>query len=206
MPTLLKIDSSPMGDYSVSRQLTRDFVESWTAANPAGVVIERDLATSNLTPVTGALVQAAYTPEPDVTPQQKQLLAVSNDLLAELFAADELVVGVSMHNFGIPSTLKLWIDLIVRKGKTFEYSETGAEGLVKGKKVTFLIATGGHYGAGTPAAGYNYWEPYLKHIFGFMGMTDVSVITAGGTAALRGGIDRAEFLAPVEAEVRALFA
>jgi FMN-dependent NADH-azoreductase len=212
MPTLLKIDSSPMGDYSVSRQLTKDFAESWKAANPGGTVIERDLhqttglGIDHLTPVTGAWVGAAYTPADAVTAEQKEILAVSDKLLAEIFAADELVFGVAMHNFGVPSVLKLWIDLIARVGKTFAYGANGPKGLIEGKKATLLIATGGQYGPGSPAAGYNFVEPYLRAVLGFLGITDITVITAGGTAALMQGADRAEFLAPFEAEVKGLFA
>ncbi len=212
MPTLLQVDSSPMGAHSVSRQLTADFVASWKAANPGGTVVERDLHSTDglggehLTPVTGAWVGAAYTPKEAVTPEQKAVLAVSDKLLAEVFGADEIVIGVPMHNFGIPSVLKMWIDLIVRVGVTFRYGAQGPEGLIQGKKLTLLIATGGDYGPGTPAAGYNFVEPYLRAVFGFLGITEVTVITAAGTAALMQGADRAEFLAPVEAKVRALFA
>jgi FMN-dependent NADH-azoreductase len=212
MATLLQIDSSPMGDYSVSRQLTKDFAEAWTAAHPEGTVTYRDLHNTSglgidhLTPVTGAWIGAAHTPKDAATEEQKAILAVSDTLLAELFAADEIVIGVPMHNFAPPSVLKLWIDLIVRAGITFRYGANGPEGLVKGKKLTLLIATGGEYGPGSPAAGYNFVEPYLRAVFGFLGITDVTVVTAGGTAALMQGADRATFLAPFEAQVKALVA
>jgi FMN-dependent NADH-azoreductase len=201
-----------MGDYSVSRQLTKDFVEAWSAANPGGTVTYRDLHVTGaveevaLTPVDGAWIGASFTPPASQTPEQKEILTLSDKLLAELFAADELVIGVPMHNFSVPSVLKLWIDLIVRAGITFRYGANGPEGLVKGKKLTLLIATGGEYGPGSPAAGYNFVEPYLRAVFGFLGITDVTAITAGGTAALHSGADRAELLAPVEAKVKALFA
>jgi FMN-dependent NADH-azoreductase len=212
MASLLQIDSSPMGDYSVSRQLTADFVAAWKAANPGGTVVSRDLhnteglGVDHLTPVTGAWVGAAYTPPAALTEEQKAILAVSDKLLAEVFAADEIVFGVPMHNFSVPSVLKLWIDLIVRAGVTFRYGANGPEGLIKGKKATLLIATGGEYGPGSPAAGYNFVEPYLRAVLGFLGITDVKVVTAGGTAALMQGADRAEFLAPFEAQVKALVA
>jgi FMN-dependent NADH-azoreductase len=212
MASLLQIDSSPMGDYSVSRQLTADFVAAWKAANPGGTVVSRDLHSTeglgvdHLTPVTGAWVGAAYTPPAAQTEEQKAILAVSDKLLAEVFSADEIVFGVPMHNFSVPSVLKLWIDLIVRAGVTFRYGANGPEGLIKGKKATLLIATGGEYGPGSPAAGYNFVEPYLRAVLGFLGITDVTVVTAGGTAALMQGADRAEFLAPFEAQVKALVA
>jgi FMN-dependent NADH-azoreductase len=201
-----------MGAYSVSRQLTADFVAAWKAANPGGTVTYRDLHTSAeveeaaLTPVNGAWVGASFTPPDAQTAEQKEVLALSDKLLAEVFGADEIVIGVPMHNFGPPSVLKLWIDLIVRAGVTFRYGANGPEGLITGKKLTLLIATGGEYGPGSPAAGYNFVEPYLRAVFGFLGITDVTAITAGGTAALMRGADRAELLAPAEAQVKALFA
>jgi FMN-dependent NADH-azoreductase len=112
-----------------------------------------------------------------------------------------------MWNFGVPAVLKLWIDQIVRVGVTFQYGANGPEGLVKGKKVTILIATGGDYAPGSPAAGYNFVEPYLRAAFGFLGVTDQTVITAGGTAALMNpAADRAGFLAPFDSKVDELFA
>jgi FMN-dependent NADH-azoreductase len=165
----------------------------------------RDDATSGLTPITGAWVGAAYTPPNALTAEQKDLLAKSDELLAELFAADELVIGVPMHNFGVPSTLKMWIDLISRVGKTFAYGTNGPSGLVTGKKVTLLIATGGNYGEGSPVATWDFAEPYLRVLFGFIGVKDVSVVTASGTSALMNpATDRAAFLAPFDAKVKAL--
>ena len=98
----------------------------------------------------------------------------SESLIAELQQADEIVIGAAMHNFGIPSVLKLWIDQIARRGKTFSYGANGPEGLLKGKKATILISTGGVYSAGTPGAAMNFVEPYLRAVLGFLGVTDVS--------------------------------
>src|SRR5713101_8311005 len=119
MAMLLKIDSSPMGERCVSRKLTAAFAKTWTKAHPGGTVISRDLTTLHIPIVDGAWVAAAYTPEGARTAQQKDALAVSDFLIAELQQADEYVVGVPMHNFSIPSTLKLWVDQVVRMGKTF---------------------------------------------------------------------------------------
>jgi FMN-dependent NADH-azoreductase len=194
-----------MGDYSVSRHLTASFVKDWTAKHPEGTVVTRDVANSGLTPITAAWVGAAYTPPDLLTAEQKEVLAKSDELLGEIFAADEWVLGVSMHNFSVPSTLKMWIDQTVRRGKTFGYGPTGPKGLLEGKKLTILIATGGDYTPGGPAAGYNFAEPYLRAVFGFLGVTDVSVITAGGTSALMNpATDRAAFLAPYDAKVAEL--
>ena len=130
------------------------------------------------------------------TPQQKELLSLSDSLLAELEQADEYVIGVPMHNFGVPSVLKLWIDQIARVGRTFSYSEKGPKGLITGKKATFIIATGGIYDAQTRMASFNFVEPYLRSVFGFLGVTDATFLTAGGTSALNQGKDRNTFLAP----------
>jgi FMN-dependent NADH-azoreductase len=129
-------------------------------------------------------------------------------LLVELEQADEYIIGVPMHNFGVPSVLKLWIDQIARVGKTFSYSDKGPKGLLVGKKATFIIATGGIYDAQTRMASFNFVEPYLRSVFGFLGVTDATFLTAGGTAALNQGHDRGAFLAPhlqaVQTHVQAL--
>ncbi len=206
MSVLLHIDSSPL-DSSVSRELTAEFVKSWKAAHSDGKVIELDLYKTALVPVTQNWIHAAYTPEDARSAEQKSVLALSDELLAEVFEADEYVIGVPMHNFSVPGILKLWIDQIVRVGKTFVYGQYGPTGLIEGKKATILIATGGDYGAGSPSAGYNFVEPYLKAVFGFLGIKEVTFVTAGGTAALMTGkVDRGEFLAPKLEEVRELIA
>ena len=206
MATLLHIDSSPLGEASISRHLTKEFVQNWKAANPNGKVITRDLTSTSLKPITGEWVGSAYTPEDARTPAQRELLATSDILVAELDAADEYVFGVPMHNFGIPSVLKLWIDLIARVGKTFSYAGGTPEGLLKGKKATFLIATGGNYDPSTAMAAFNFVEPYLRTVFGFLGVTELKFITAGGAAALNyGKVDRKTFLEPHVENVRAQF-
>lgn len=196
MPTLLHIDSSPLYGRSVSRQLTGAFVTQWKASHPNGTVIDRDLTATAIPPVTAEWVGAVYTPEETRTPQQKELLSLSDSLVAELEQADEYVFGVPMHNFGVPSALKLWIDQIARVGKTFSYADGTPKGLITGKKATFIIATGGIYDPQTQMASFNFVEPYLRSVFGFLGVTDVTFLTTGGTAALNYGQDRDEFLAP----------
>lgn len=197
MPTLLRVDSSPMFQASVSRRLVQEFVRRWEAIHPGGKLIARDLTKTELAPVTAEWVGAAYTPEEGRSPEQRQLLAVSDSLIAELEAADEYVIGVPMHNFSIPSTVKLWIDLIARAGKTFAYVDGQPKGLLQGRKATFLVASGGKYDPGTALASFNFVEPYLRTVFAFLGVTDTAFIKAGGTAALRsGGVDRAAFLQP----------
>jgi FMN-dependent NADH-azoreductase len=206
MPTLLHLDSSPL-ESSISRELTREFVKTWQNAHPDGTVIYRDLAANPSKPLDTAWIYSAYTPEASRTPEQKAALAPSDELIGELEHADEYVIGVAMHNFSIPSVLKLWIDQIVRSGRTFVYAETGPQGLLHGKKATVLAATGGVYEADTPASALNFIDPYLKTILGFIGVTDTKFVTAGGAAqVMTGVVDRETFLKPTLETVRTVAA
>lgn len=205
MATLLHLSTSPLAS-SVSRELTREFVSNWKASHPTGRVIERDLAANAPNPIDQAWISAAFTPEEARQPEQKALLAYSEESIAELEQADEYVIGVAMHNFSIPSVLKLWIDQVVRGGLTFTYGGAdGPKGLLSGKKATVLVATGGVYDAGSPYAALNFIDPYLHTILGFIGITDVKFVTAGGTAQLRSGtVDRGQFLQPHLEQVRSI--
>jgi FMN-dependent NADH-azoreductase len=196
MPMLLHIDSSPLYGRSVSRELTAAFVTQWKSSHPDGKVVDRDLNATAILPITGEWVGAVYTPAEARTPEQKDLLALSDTLLSELEQADEYVIGVPMHNFGVPSVLKLWIDQIARVGRSFSYANGTPKGLLIGKKATFIIATGGIYDAQARMASFNFVEPYLRSVFGFLGVTDATFLTAGGTMALNHGQDRDAFLAP----------
>jgi FMN-dependent NADH-azoreductase len=196
MPKLLHVNSSPLYGRSVSRQLTDAFVTQWKSSHPDGIVIDRDLNATLIPPINADWVGAVYTPEEARTQQQKDSLLLSDTLLAELEQADEFVFGVPMHNFGVPSVLKLWIDQISRVGKTFSYADGRPKGLIIGKKATFIIATGGIYDPQTQMASFNFVEPYLRSLFGFLGLTDTTFLTAGGTMALNHGQDRDAFLAP----------
>jgi FMN-dependent NADH-azoreductase len=197
MTTLLKLDSSPMGERSVSRKLTGKFADTWLKKHLDGRIVERDLTTLNLGVIDGLWVGAAYTPEASRTEDQAAALRVSDNLIAELQGADEYVFGVPMHNFGIPSTLKLWIDQISRVGKTFSYGAGGPKGLLTGKKATLLLTTGGVYTQGSAMAALDFVTPYLRAVLGFLGITDVTVIVAEGTSQLNtGNVDAQAFLAP----------
>jgi FMN-dependent NADH-azoreductase len=204
MPTLLHIDVSPRGDYSISRRLSAAFVEAWKAKHPDGTVVTRDLTKTNLTFVDLAWIAGAYSDPAQHTPEQKAALAISNELTAELLAADEIVLGTPMYNFAVPAALKAWIDHVVRVGLTFKVDETGYHGLTTGKKATLLVASSGTYTPGSPGEGYNQETPYLKGILGFIGITDVSVILAGGTTPVaQGKISADEFLKPFLGQVEA---
>jgi len=206
MPTLLQIDSSPLGESSISRRLTREYAENWKQANPDGKVIVRDLTAIAIPPIGAAWVGASYTPNDARTPPQREVLALSDELIAELESADEYVIGVPMHNFSVPSTLRLWIDQVIRAGRTFSYASGTPEGLLNGKKATVLVASGGVYDAGTAMASYNFVEPYLRTVLDFIGVKDTNFINAGGTAVLNyGKVDRQEFLAPHLQSIRSQF-
>ena len=206
MPTLLHIDSSPLGDASVSRHLSSEFVQNWQRTHADGRIISRDLTTSDLPQIDAGWVGAAYTPADARTPVQHEALALSETLIAELEGADEYVFGVPMYNFTVASGFRLWLDQIVRAGKTFAFVDGTPVGLLKDKKATFLVAAGGVYGPGTAMESYNFVEPYLRTIFGFVGVTDTHFYTADGVAAVNHGqVDRATFLEPHLEAIRARF-
>jgi FMN-dependent NADH-azoreductase len=206
MPTLLHIDSSPLGEASISRHLTNEFVQSWKQANPDGKVITRDLSTSNLAVIDAAWIGASYTPEDARTPEQRALLTLSDALIDELLEADEYVIAAPMHNFSVPSVVKLWIDQICRAGKTFSYVDGTPAGKLIDKKATFVIPTGGNYAPGTAMASFNFVEPYLRTVFGFIGVTDTHFLTASSVAMIAfGAIDRPSFLQPHVESIRARF-
>ena len=174
---LLRIDSSARRN-SVSRQLTQKFVEAWNKQNPAGEVIERDLTTTNLPLITDEWMHAASSDLSNLTPAQRETLSVSDSLVDELIAADTIVIGAPMYNLTISAPLKAWIDQIVRAGRTVRWGPNGAEGVLRGKKVVVLTSRGGSFRPDTGTAQYDHQEPYLCHILGFIGLTDVTFIHA----------------------------
>ena len=206
MATLLHLDSSPLGDASISRHLSEEFVQHWQRRHPDGKVITRDLSANPPPVITAGWIGASFTLEEARTPEQREILAFSDAAVAELEAADEYVVGVPMHNFTVASVLRLWIDQVARVGKTFAYIDGRPVGMLKGKKATFLVASGGVYGPGSATASYNFVEPYLRTFFGFLGVTEARSHAAGGASAVNHGeVDRETFLHPHLAAVQALF-
>ncbi len=174
---LLRIDSSARRN-SISRQLTQRFAEVWKKENPQGDVIERDLAQTTLPHITDEWMLAAYSDPATLTPAQRETLSISDALVDELLAADTIVIGAPMYNLTVSAPLKGWIDQIVRAGRTVLWSATGAEGVLKGKKVFVLTSRGGSFRPGSPTAQYDHQEPYLRHILGFIGLSDVTFIHA----------------------------
>ncbi len=207
MPTLLHIDASPRGERSVSRQLTHDFAGAWKQAHPHGKIVYRDLGHNPVPFVTETFIAAAYTPPDALSPELGAALAISNELIAELETATEYVLGVPMHNFSVPAAFKAYIDQIVRVGRTFAVDESGYKGSLHGKKATVITSSGGAYRNGTPFAPYNYQEPWLRTILGFIGVTDVEVVVADGLSEVElGKRDREQYLKPIREQVQQLAA
>lgn len=176
MAHLLIVNSSPRTN-SVSSSLTRQFAHDWQARNPYGRVTERSLSEGVLPLMTEAWVAAAYMPEAHRSAEQKALLALSDQLIDEVMAADVILLGVPMHNFSVPAAFKAWIDQIARVGKTFAYSELGPNGLVpSSKKVVAVITRGGVFSSENVAS--DHVAGYLRQVLGFVGLTDVTFVHA----------------------------
>jgi FMN-dependent NADH-azoreductase len=178
MSKVLVITASPRGERSVSRKLTTDFAQQWAQNHPKETVLLRDVGHHPVPHVTEPWVLGAFAPADAQTTESKAAIAVSDQLVEEFLGADRYIFGVPMYNLNIPSTFKAYIDQIVRAGKTFAVGPNGYEGLVKGKKALFITSSGGAFPAGSPMAPYNFQEPYLRAIFGFMGVTDVQFVVA----------------------------
>jgi FMN-dependent NADH-azoreductase len=175
---LLHIDSSVLGPYSVSRQVSAAVVERLRKARPGLEVVHRDLTLTPLAHLSGQHLTAGQGAAADDALQQD--LAAGQAVLEEFLAADIVVLGAPMYNFTVPSQLKAWIDRIVVAGKTFKYGAQGAEGLAGNKRVIIAISRGGFYGAGTPAAVGEHLETYLRWVFGFIGVANPEFISADG--------------------------
>jgi FMN-dependent NADH-azoreductase len=177
MSKILLITASPRGERSVSRALSTSFAQMWAQHHPNDTVLLRDLGHHPVPHVTEPWVLGAFAPADAQTPESKSAIAVSDQLVDEFLSCDRFIFGVPMYNFNIPSTFKAYIDQIVRAGRTFAVGPNGYEGLVKDRKALFILSSGGAYGA-APMSAYNFQEPYLRAIFGFIGVTDVQVVTA----------------------------
>ncbi|MEH2120324.1 FMN-dependent NADH-azoreductase [Nostoc sp.] len=178
MVNILHIDSSPRAERSHSRELSKEFVSRWRAAHPEDAIAYRDLGHYPVPHVDEPWIAAAFSPPETHTPELTEAIRISDELIDEFFAADRYVFGVPMYNFNIPSTFKAYIDQIVRINRTFALNDQGFRGLVEGKKAVIITASGADYSAASPAAAYNFQEPYLRAIFGFIGVTDIQFINA----------------------------
>ena len=172
--TLLRIDSSATLSGSTTRALTDRIVEQLAPAN----VITRDLAKDPLPQLTQDWIDARSTPDADRSAAQHSVLALSDTLVGELVDAETIVIGLPVYNFSVPASLKAWIDLVARVGVTFRYTPNGPEGLLKGKRAIIAMASGG------TAAGsdIDFASGYLRHVLGFIGITDVTLIAADALA------------------------
>jgi FMN-dependent NADH-azoreductase len=174
MKTILVIDSAVSGESSVSKALVREAVAALTAGEPAEVV-HRDLGRNPVPHLTEETVSGVRG-EP-ATEAERAARALSDELIGELRAADVIVIGAPMYNFSVPTGLRAWFDHVLRAGETFRYSESGPEGLLGGKRVIVVESRGGAYSEG-PAQAADFQEPYLRHLLGFVGLTDVSFVRA----------------------------
>jgi FMN-dependent NADH-azoreductase len=177
---LIQIDSSARTS-SVTRRLTAKFAEEWRKNHPDGVVIQRDLSATVIPLITDDW-NATHLEQSKLTPAQQSYLSTSDELIEELEAADTVVIGAPMYNFTIPSSLKAWIDQIVRLGKTVGYGPNGPQGLLAKKKVVIITFRGSAYEKGTAREAFDFQEPYLRHVLGFIGLTDVTFIHADNQA------------------------
>jgi FMN-dependent NADH-azoreductase len=164
---LLHIDSSILGEASASRALTREIVSVWRATQPGVEVTYRDLAARELPHLT----HAAFTRADEIE------AARNGAVLDEFLAADVLVLGAPLYNFSLPSQLKAWIDRIMVAGRTFRYTASGPQGLMAGKRVIVVVSRGGVY---APGHAGEFAESYLRFLFGFLGVTDLSFVRAEG--------------------------
>ena len=180
MTHILHIDSSARGSDSHSRTVSGELVEALKAANPGVTVTYRDLGHQELPYVSETFIGAMYTPEENRTAEQKEALALSDELIAELFAADVYVFGIPMYNFSVPGVFKSYIDQVVRAGVT--WNPANYTGLLPNKKAIVVTARGGGgYGPGEAREAYNSQDPLLRSAFGLMGVTDMEFIHVNNT-------------------------
>ncbi|MEG3846835.1 NAD(P)H-dependent oxidoreductase [Microcoleus sp. herbarium19] len=199
MPKLLVVEASPRREDSISRNLAKMFVEQWKTAYPGGEVVERDLAKMDLPYVNLPWLGASLTPTEKHTPEMKDVLRVSDELVAELLATDHIAISTPVYNYNIPANLKSYVDHIVRKGLTLGLT---GEGLIHGKKCTVLMASGGVYTEGSPIRDRDIATMYLRLILKVIGIEDVTFVSAGGTKVVDlGERSRAEFLQTFEPAV-----
>ena len=178
MTTILHIDASVGDDTSISRAASAKLVADLAPDR----VIRRDVAAAPLPHIDGAWATARLTPIDKATPAEREVLALSDALVEELEAADTIVIGLPVYNFGMPASLKAWVDLVARPKRTFRYTETGPEGLLSGKRAIIAVASGGTK-VGSPG---DFASTHLAHVLAFLGISDVTVVPAAevSTAAV----------------------
>lgn len=201
MRTLLVVEASPRGERSLSRGLTARFVDAWKENTPEGRVVQRDLMKTELPFVNQPWLTAYFAPAEQLTPEMKDQLRLSDELVAEILAADDIAIGTPVYNYNVPAVLKAYIDHIVRKGKTLGFA---GEGLVHGKKCTLLMASGGTYTEGSPIRDRDIATTYLRLILKIIGIEEVTVVAGGNAKAVdMGETTRDAFLERFDAEISA---
>jgi FMN-dependent NADH-azoreductase len=185
--SILYITSSPRGAASYSNKVGGQVLQELRLAHPSAALVVRDLTREVLPHIDENFAAGMAQPFETRTPAQRTTVTRSDILIDELLAADIIVIAVSMINFTIPSTLKAWVDHVTRRGRTFVYGENGPQGLVIGKRVILVQAKGGVYSGSMQPD--DFLAPYLKHMLGFLGMSDMRVIDIEGTTL---GVDMAE--------------
>jgi len=181
MKKILHIISSPRGEASMSIKLGYAIIEKIKTEYPGSTVKENNLVEKHFPHLEEAHLTSFFTPAESRTPEDMAAVKHSDDAINEIRDADIIVIGAPLYNFSIHSTLKAWLDHVVRAGVTFKYDENGPEGLIKGKKVYIALASGGIYSEG-PMKPFDFAEPYLKHMLSFIGLTDISVFRVEGSA------------------------
>jgi FMN-dependent NADH-azoreductase len=180
MTSLLLVKSSIFGANSKSSEVAEEFVRSWRAKHPDAKVVTRDLGSEPVPHLGLEHLGALMTPHDQRTPVQRESIAAADALIGEVEEADMIVIASPMYNFSISSNLKAWIDHVTRAGRTFRYTEEGRpEGLLKNKKVVVVTGRGGVYSEGALSA-FDFQEPYLRTILGFIGLTNLTFVHVEG--------------------------
>jgi FMN-dependent NADH-azoreductase len=195
MNKLLFVTSSVFGLDSKTRQIGTEFVSAWSQAHSGTAVVERSLHQDSMPHLTQETITAWSLPAEKRSPRQSEIAAFADAIVAEVEAADVVVIAAPMYNFTISSTLKAWIDHLARAGRTFRYTASGPKGLLHGKKVFVVAGRGGIYSGESPARALDFQEPYLRALLGFLGLDDVTFIHVEGLSispeSAASGLERA---------------
>jgi FMN-dependent NADH-azoreductase len=180
MKQILIIQVSPRNSDSESRKVSQNLLTRLEARFPDAKIVRRDLAKETIPHLDGATLKAISSQDPAEAEAYKASGLLSDQLTSELLASDFVVIATPMWNFGIPSLLKAWIDLVVRPGRTFNYAENGVVGLAKNKRAILVLASGGVFTEG-PWKPFDFVEPYLRAVLGFIGIEDIQTVRVEGT-------------------------
>jgi FMN-dependent NADH-azoreductase len=199
---ILNVQSSP-NPVSVTRALSEELIKNIKNTNSDAVVLERDINKNPIPHLSGLSIHAAYTPVEARDENMNNALKLSDELIKEIFESDVIVIGAPMWNFSVPSVLKAWIDQIIRVGVTFQYTEQGPQGLIKGEKTVIIVSSrGGVYSSG-PYAAFDHQETLLKGLFMFLGIEKIEAITSEG---LRGQDVRTEAVQNAQSKISEIIA